>query len=150
MREIHWQVPGWLACATSMLLLCGCGNDRPTTIPVSGTVKFQGGPPPAAGTLYFTLEKAERGFPLRPGVAEFDAAGRFTVKTWDRGDGLMPGRYRVAVECWKVPPVIDGPPAESYVPEECRNAATSNLEVVIQLGDGRKKIELDIKRSTEQ
>jgi hypothetical protein len=54
------------------------------------------------------------GLPNRPGRADFDTSGKFVARSFQDGDGLVPGRYRVLVECWKVVPV-DGKPGVSYI-----------------------------------
>ena len=60
------------AFATFLLLLAGCGDNRPTTVPVTGTVTFRGGPMPEKGMMFFTVLEPAEGFPARPGVADFD------------------------------------------------------------------------------
>ena len=41
-------------------------------------------------------------------------APEFTVTSFSEGDGLVPGSYRVRVECWKKVPTM-GTPGESYI-----------------------------------
>jgi hypothetical protein len=91
-----------------LLSFSGCGNDRPTTIPVGGRITFGGGPPPAAGAVFFAPIDAEAGYPRRPGRAMFDEEGSYEATSFEEGDGLVPGEYRVSVECWKSPPGMGG------------------------------------------
>jgi len=113
-------------------------------VKVRGTITYGGGPWPKSGTLVFTSVKPAEGFPGRPGTAQFDTQGRFVVRTWENVEGLMPGQYRVGVNCWKIPPTMGGPPSASYVPEKFRSAATSGIELNIEPGDSPKELHLDI------
>lgn len=122
----HQTLSALSCCIASCCLgLVGCGGDGPQTVPVSGTVTFAGGAPPAAGTLNFAPLEVEEGLPRRPGRADFDTTGAFEVSSFGTNDGLVPGRYRVRIECWKVPPV-DGKPGETFVPADFQPA---DLEV---------------------
>lgn len=125
-----------VTCLLALLLaaLAGCGPRRPETVSVSGRVFFDGQPPPKPGMIYFApLEPAE-GFPRRPGRAAFDTDGHFIVTTFTESDGLMPGRYRVGIDCWQTPPQAEGPPAVSLVPEAYREPGSSGLELVVEPG----------------
>lgn len=80
--------------ALSVLVFAGCGDGRPTLVPASGSVTLNGEP----------LEGAQVGLqPIgiegysRPSRATTDASGRFTVGTFDKGDGIPEGSYRVTV-----------------------------------------------------
>lgn len=95
--------------------IMGCGPDRPTTVPVKGRVTFQGQAPPAAGSLMFAPREAAAGYDLRPAFGTFDEQGNVSVTTFTDNDGLVPGRYEVKVECWRVPPT-ETTPGESHVP----------------------------------
>lgn len=99
------------------LSFTGCGANQPATIPVRGKVTFVGGQWPKGGEMLFLPTKAAAGFPIRPGKGAFDVDGQFTVGTFTKSDGLMPGSYRVGIECWKVPPTMGGPPPVSYLPD---------------------------------
>ncbi len=132
--------------AAAIVAGAGCGKDRPKTIPVSGRVTYGGGAWPAAGRLYFTPVKAEEGFPSRPGEALFDEQGDFVAQTWEAADGLMPGEYRVRVECWKIAPSMDGPPPVSHVPDQWTNVARSPWIVKISSEERSYTIDYDIPR----
>ena len=79
------------------------------------------------------------------GTAEFDASGRFTVKSWEDRAGLVPGTYKVSVECWKVAPTIEGPNPLSHVPEAYQTPSGTPLEVVVDRGAGSLELALDVK-----
>ena len=74
----------------------------------------------------------------------FEADGEFTVRTFEPGDGLMPGRYLVGAECWEVPPTMDGPPAKSYLPPKYQAATSSGWELVIERGSSRRSVTFDV------
>ncbi len=137
------------ACLLLMLhclCLMGCGNsNRPKTIPVTGTITFGGGPWPKPGEIYFTCVEPEAGFPRKPGLAQFDTNGAFVAGSFTEKDGLVPGTYRMSVECWEVRPNMDGIPAKSYLPDKYLNPAENGLEdVIIKSTDGRRELTLDI------
>lgn len=103
------------------LAFSGCGKSGPETVPVRGKVTFGGGPCPANGAVSFAPREVPEGLPRRPTSASFDTDGAFTVTSFDEGDGLVPGRYRVHIECWKVLPqaTTDGR-GVSYIPANYR------------------------------
>jgi hypothetical protein len=87
-------------CVLLGLLFSGCGRrDLPETVPVSGRVQFAGGPPPAAGVIHFLPLDTAGGLPRRPGMAAFGTDGSFTAISFNGARGLVPGRYRVRIEC---------------------------------------------------
>jgi hypothetical protein len=122
-----------IAIAFGLLSLTACGSDRPQTIPVTGKVTLNGGTWPVPGELYFLPTRPAEGFPRRPGKAQFDTDGAFAATTWEDGDGLTPGEYKVFVMCWKTPPTFGGPPPESYVDEKYQAGATSDITIDVKL-----------------
>ena len=129
------------------LAFAGCGgNSHPDTISVHGRLTYGGGDWPQPGFIYFTALEPAEGFPRHAGTAKFDTDGRFRVGTWEEGDGLMPGRYRVSVECWKVRPSIDGPSSVSYVPIELQVASRSKWEIKVAVDGEAIEIERDIRK----
>lgn len=134
-----WDI-GTLLTGVALLAAAGCGeSDRPLTVPVSGTVTFSGGPPPAEGSLRFAPIEVAEGLPNRPGRADFDSSGKYTARSFATGDGLVPGKYKVVLECWKVVPA-DGQPGVSHIPanyeplelvvdREARGGVTLDLDV---------------------
>ena len=129
----------------AMAATTGCGRSGPKVVPVEGKITLAGGEWPNKGSLYFTPVEAAAGFPMRPGTGEFGLDGKFTVTSFRRGDGLIPGRYRVGIECWASPSVMGSKtPAESAVPREYRSPETSGLEVEIKPDQRRATVEWDV------
>ena len=121
-------------------LLPGCGSGRPETVPVTGTISFNGGEMPGPGVLFFTNIEAAPGFPQRPGRAEFEVDGKFSAKTFEPGDGLMPGKYAVKAYCWAEAPDMQSPQGKSYLPEKYGDLETGGWELVIEPGSRPKRL----------
>jgi hypothetical protein len=126
------------------LALSGCWNNLPKTIRVSGRVTFDGGPPPAAGTVYFLPIEAGEGFPSRPAQAAFGPDGQFKATTFEPGDGLMPGKYLMTIECWESPPNMSGNPVKSYVPKKYQAPQSSGFQLDIAPTTKPQQITLDV------
>jgi hypothetical protein len=122
----------------------GCGSGLPQTVRVTGRVTFDGQPPPGAGTVYFLPQTAAEGFPSRPATGDFDARGDFQAKTFEPGDGLMPGKYTMHVECWQTPPNMEGKPVKSYVPKKYQSAESSGFALEITPDMRAQEITLDV------
>ena len=109
-----------LACmllVTTCALVGGCGGSGVKTINVAGKVSFDGGPCPASGYVYFSPLSVSEGLPRRPVCAPFDTDGTFTLTSFRPGDGIVPGTYRVRLECWKTRPT-DSVPGVSFIPAD--------------------------------
>jgi hypothetical protein len=111
-------VIGALALIAAVPFVAGCGPDRPETVPVQGVVTFAGEPPPAPGIVNFQPVETTGDLPKRPGSGPFDTDGHFEVTSFDGTHGLIPGRYRVTIECLagQPAPVPGGYEEASYVP----------------------------------
>ena len=130
--------------AALCVAISGCGGDGLEKVPVSGKVTVDGQPIPGPGRLFFTPVDPAPGVPTRAGTAKFDAEGNYKVQVFEPGDGLMPGRYQIGVDCWKSPPNMEGRPVVSYVAEEVRSAATSGLEITIEPGSDPVVHDIDV------
>jgi hypothetical protein len=133
-----------LLAATILVLAAGCGGDRPQTISVSGRIALDGGEWPQPGRLTFSTVEPAEGFPERPGTAFFEVDGKFEAFTWEKGDGLMPGKYKVVVECWEVEPTMEDPVGKSYVSNLYTSPASSPLEVAVEPGQRSIKLTWDV------
>lgn len=111
----------------------GCGSSkRPQTVDIHGQVTLAGGPWPQAGEVYFLPLEPAAGLPRRAAVSAFETDGRFSTPTsWAPGDGIVPGKYRVYITCWKTPPTRSGPPPVAYTDEKYISGATSDIEITI-------------------
>lgn len=124
-NERHIANESWPRCLavwagvllTSVCLIAvGCEKSGPPTIRVEGRVTFEGQPPPKPGKIVFAPIEVDAGFPRRHGTAKFDANGDFTVTSFSEGDGLIPGRYRADIKCWKKSPTPATLISDNYVP----------------------------------
>ena len=126
------------------VLITACGSNLPQTVRVSGRVTFDGKTPPAAGSIYFLPVEAAEGFPSRPATGEFDANGHYRATTFEPGDGLMPGKYIMHIECWQSPPNLEGTPVKSFVPKKYQAANTSGFKLDITPKMGSQTVDLDV------
>jgi hypothetical protein len=122
----------------------GCGRSGPEVVPVKGTITFGGGPWPKPGVVNFVVETPAPGLPSRPTMGLFDTDGSLTVTTYTKGDGLVPGKYKIGVECWEVRPTMGGPPPISYVPKRYGSSETSGLTVSVDPGQKVVTLNLDV------
>lgn len=99
-------------------LLAGCGDPGMPTTKVAGKITFNGGPPPETGTIAFSLVPGTgmKGLPYRPGSSPFGTDGNFVVNSFGKGDGLLPGTYKVRITCLSGPPSAGPLEMLSYVP----------------------------------
>jgi hypothetical protein len=135
-----------LLAGIAVAVFGGCGRRGPEIVTVKGTVTYGGGAWPHGGMLYFTPIQPAPGVPSMSGYAEFDAEGNFRAVS-SSFSGLVPGRYGVAVECWRVAPTMLRPHPDgnaSYVPPKYQSPVTSGLELEIQSGQGSAAVHWDI------
>lgn len=133
------------------LVLVGCGPSRPETVPVSGHVTLNGQPVEGA-TVMFSPEAEGR-----PATGTTDADGRFTLKTFEAGDGALPGVHSVTVtkvESSGVQADRDGLSGEIepggiqqrwVVPRKYAKPDTSGLSVEVE--SGMQPVELQLSDS---
>ena len=116
-----------------LISLMGCtAADRPQTVPIQGRVTLEKGNWPTEGVLHFLPLQPAPNFPRRAARATFNTSGEFSSPTsWAEGDGIVPGRYRVYVECWKVRPTLRGAATGRLHNYRVPVWATSDIEVEI-------------------
>jgi hypothetical protein len=121
-RLKHCTDSKWLfAFVIAMLGVLGCKRNELPLVPVRGQVKFAGAACPAQGNVTFAPVEVEAGLPRRPGSAAFQTDGQFAVTSFQKNDGLLPGRYKVSVTCYSgLPdPASSDPWGDvSYVPND--------------------------------
>lgn len=136
-----------LNCVAALLLftfnLAGCSGDAPPdTIPVSGKVTFKGNPV-TSGQVLFQPIKAAGGDNttgiVRPAVGMIGSDGRYVMKSFGEGDGVLPGEYDVAVVSYADEPTpeeyAEGAVRKLAIPERYVNGATSGLKRQVAAGD---------------
>lgn len=79
-----------LGIATCIAICSGCSDGRPTRVKVSGTVLIDGQP-----LTKGIVQLVPNG--TRPAAGKIDAQGRFTLTSYDGGDGVVLGTHRVLI-----------------------------------------------------
>ena len=131
----------WLGIALASLLPIGCGSADSDLVPLKGRVTLDGGPWPVPGFITFAGES-------RPLSVPFDQQGNFEASAYQGKKGVVPGTYKIGIECYEVQPTFDNPEAgKSVVPEKYQNPGTSGLEVTLELGSPVTDYKLDIPTS---
>ena len=115
-----------------LVVSAGCGNDEPKCIPVTGKVTLDGGKVPGPGFIYFTTDGSGKVGNSRPATAEFDAEGNYRAQSFTPGDGLLPGKYALRVDCWQTAPNMEGKPVVSFLPQRYQDASKSKLELTVE------------------
>jgi hypothetical protein len=128
-----------------LLIFAGCGSSGQRAVPVHGKITLGGGAWPKPGVLYFTSIEPAPGFTRHPGTAKFEKDGTFVVSTVGVGDGLYPGKYGVAVECWEIPPSMDAkaPPRRGVAESKFESARSSGLTLDVPVGSGPIHVDFD-------
>ena len=112
------------------LSLAGCGGSSSTpsagaTVPVKGIVTYKG-KPLTRGTVVFEPDAG------REAQGELGGDGSFTLSTFVKDDGAVPGAHRVAVKNL----------SKSALPLKFQNLASSGVEVVVSADKGEYAIDL--------
>ena len=116
--------------------LVGCGSSGGNPVlKVTGVVTYQGAPVADAGVT-FTPEKG------RPASGKTDASGKFTLSTFAKEDGAVPGLHKVAVtpNASQIAPMPGTPEAAQAAagkppfPPRYNSAETSGLTADVKPG----------------
>lgn len=115
-----------LVVAAAFVLTCvaGCGNSTPLTKQVRGQVTFEGAAPPAEGTITLAPIESAPNYPRRPASGDFDKTGAFRLTTFTKDDGIIPGKYRVNINCWREPPTLKTKLSANFVPADFKFEVT--------------------------
>lgn len=87
--------PGLSSLLLGASLLIGCGPRNPATFPVQGRVEFEDGGVAEIGSVEFRSMTGNERITAR-GKIEKD--GRFTLSTFEIGDGAIPGDHQVIIQ----------------------------------------------------
>jgi len=95
---------GKTLCVWGIILLAGCGKDpgitRVKTVPVTGQVKVDGEP---QALLAVRAKPVSGDTPTGTTPSAFTSEdGRFTLTTYETGDGIPPGAYKLTFQLGKV------------------------------------------------
>ncbi|NQT40222.1 MAG: hypothetical protein HQ581_22205 [Planctomycetes bacterium] len=128
-----------LLLAALCLVICGCSGSDLDTVKVSGKVTLDGGDWPMWGTITFVpVGEPPEGVPRKHGSAKFDTDGVYNVMTAGRVEGLVPGEYKIVVECYEQPPGInqDESPGKSFVDLKYVRTGTTDQTLTVKAGSG--------------
>ena len=95
----HWITAAWVSVILCAFVSSGCGNTQegPETVPVRGTVTYQGQPLDGANVVFHPTD----GSTTLASQAVTDASGRFELATHvgvgKFKPGIVPGNYAVAI-----------------------------------------------------
>src|SRR5262249_24487766 len=139
--------------------IAGCSgtvDGRPKVVPVSGRVLFNGQPLEGAHVT-FTNPAAKRS-----AYGQTDSDGRFTLTTFERNDGAVPGKQQVSVTKVKwtkqhdpnvdrttiTNPKAGAPERRWVIPERYGDVATSGLTAEV-MDDGKNDLIVELKGTAE-
>ena len=100
--------------SVGLLLLAGCSERGPKTVPVYGNVTFVGREAPKVCSIFFTPLKVDG--PLRPSLTDRQPNGSYAVKAYKNSKGLIPGTYRVQVTYYDLKPGANPDLETSWIP----------------------------------
>ena len=141
-------------CLALLACLVGCpgggGADRPETVPVTGTVTYNGS---AVEGATVTFSPTASGGTASIGTT--GANGKFTLQSQWGSKGAVPGNYAVAISKTEVhgveaevedaQPEEDAPPADitEHLPEKYKSAKTSELTAEVK-AEGENDFPFDL------
>jgi hypothetical protein len=115
------------------MALAGCSDSgRVPVFPVQGQVLFDGKPATGAHVVFHPVGKSGGGA-LRP-AGQVDHDGKFTLTTFQSGDGAPEGEYAVTVELWESK---NDNPAVNRLPGRYQQAKTSGLTAKVAPGENQ-------------
>jgi len=112
---------------------CGDGVTRIPTHKAQGQVLWEGKP---LANAFVVLHPESPD--LVPAQASTDAAGNFTLTTFDTGDGAPAGEYKITVAYYQ--PINQGGsivPGPNVIPPKYSDASTTQLRVSIREGENQ-------------
>lgn len=148
--RMRFMNPGWNLALVAFVLVAGCG-EKTGTISITGKVTYKDKPVVNARVL---LSPVKGG---RPADGMTNADGTVRFGTYQAGDGVLPGEYRVTVaangEDVSKPPsteITDGSAYEPINPDSTKStipakylSPTSGLKAIVEDG-GPKEFEFKL------
>lgn len=115
--------------------VCGCGDQRPKTVAVKGSVVYNNSPVEGAAVM-FQRDGA------RPATGQTDEEGNFTLTTFGENDGAIPGEYVVTItkmesapeptgEVGREPPKAAASKPKSLLPVKYSEPKSSDLKETV-------------------
>jgi hypothetical protein len=123
---------GLLVLLCAVVAFSGCGDGRPTRVPVSGVVLIDG-QPLKRGHIKFVPAHG------RPSVGKIADDGRFSLTCYDGSDGAIIGMHRVQVAATRI---ISDNKIEWFAPRKYADFRTSEIEIEVAKPIEDLKIEL--------
>lgn len=124
-----------LGAATLIALVAGCsgGDDRKPTYPVTGVVIVDGQP---AEAVRITLNDVKGMDPNQPTFSETfsDKDGKFSVSTYEKGDGVPEGEYTLTFYWGTINPFNMQYGGEDKLKQKYTDPATSKISVKVEKG----------------
>ncbi len=122
----------WLSVLFAVVTIAGCGDGRPTRVPVAGIVLING-EPLKSGNIKFVPKNG------RPSASKISEDGSFNLTCYDGNDGALLGKHRVQVSSNRI---ISDSKIEWFAPQEYADFRTSGIEVEVAEATDNLKIEL--------
>lgn len=127
----------------------GCSKKQEPTYPVHGVVTLKGKSPTGGIVLFESVEPGPSG--KRYGArGDIQPDGQYRLSTFDRNDGAVAGKHRVAVLPEQI--VLGDPPSPEdkrradaimKIPPTYQSTETSNLTYEVEPGDNAINVELN-------
>jgi hypothetical protein len=134
---IHSKRMSWLSGSLiggSLLLLAGCGEERITLHPTSGTIRFGEAVPAGAQIVLHP-----QGHVLPPDaipIAQVEDDGSFVFGTYNTGDGAPAGAYKATVQWFKLVKNEGGAGrGPNVLPRSYADPQTTPLSVTVTEGE---------------
>jgi hypothetical protein len=122
-----------MLAGVAVLAVLGCGDDRPTRVPIAGRVLIDN-KPLTFGDVKFVPDGA------RPSSGKIDKDGHFTLTCYDGEDGAVLGLHRVQVSTNEV---VDREKVIWHAPIKYANYRTSEMTYEVKEPTESLTIELN-------
>lgn len=144
---VAWPRANILALVAAFIAvsLLGCGRApdkwkaaRPKVVPAQGVVQHQQRPVEGATVLFAPQDNGQAA------TGRTDAAGRFRLRTFESGDGAVPGVYKVVIHKVEVSDTGEDTSLErDLLPKRYGDAASSDLTATV-VEEGTNEFTFDL------